>query len=224
MARLSDENVAVAHDIIARYPVPKSALIPLCHLAQEQDGWLTEEAMAHIAELAGLTPSEVLGTASFYEMFKRHPVGRYLVNICTSISCFLMGADELLHRAEQTFGIRSGGTTPDRMFTLESYECQAACTEAPCLQVNYRYFYKVTPDDFEQLIGDLRSGRYDGEIPAHGTLARDRQHLDPGRRAGNADPNVSSQPVWIAAGGAALDDGGHTPPPLPPPPEKDSKG
>jgi NADH-quinone oxidoreductase subunit E len=222
MARLTDENVVLAREIIDRYPVPKSAVIPLCHLAQQQDGWLSLEAMGHIAELVGLDAAEVLGTASFYEMFKRHPVGRYLVNICTSISCFLMGADRLLEHAESSLGVRAGGTTADGQFTLEGYECQAACTEAPCLQVNYRYFYKVTPEDFDQLVADLRSGRFEGEIPDHGTLARVRQHLDPARRAGNADPKVKVQPVWVGNGGPALDDGGFTPPPLPPPPPKDA--
>jgi NADH-quinone oxidoreductase subunit E len=132
-----------------------------------------------------------------------------------------MGADELLEHAESTLGVRAGGTSADGEFTVESYECQAACTEAPCLQVNYRYFYKVTPDDFDQLVADLRSGRFEGEIPEHGTLARVRQRLDPGRRAGNADPTVNVRPVWIANGSAALDDGGPTPPPLPPAPPKD---
>ncbi len=224
MARLTDENVVIANEIIGRYPVAKSSLIPLCHLAQEQDGWLTDEAMAYIAELVGVTPSEVLGTASFYEMFKRHPVGRFVVNICTSISCFLMGADELLAHAEDRFGLRAGGTTADGMFTLESYECQAACTEAPCLQVNYRYFYKVTPADFDELITDLRDRALDSEIPAHGILARTRQRLDPGRRAGNVHPRDNTQPVWIAGGRAVLDDGGPTPPPIPPPPEKGAPG
>ena len=98
MARLTDANVEVAREIIGRYPVPKSAVIPLCHLAQEQDGHLTDEAMAHIAELVGVTAAEIVGTASFYEMFKRHACGRYVVNVCTSISCHLMGGDELLHR------------------------------------------------------------------------------------------------------------------------------
>ena len=81
MARLSRDNLVVAQEIIARYPRPKSALIPLLHLAQEQDGWLTEDAMEHLAELVGVTPAEVLGTASFYEMFKREPVGRYVSNV-----------------------------------------------------------------------------------------------------------------------------------------------
>jgi NADH-quinone oxidoreductase subunit E len=204
MARLNDANVAIAHEIIGRYPVPRSALIPLCHLAQEQDGWLDPEAMEHIAELLGMTPAEVLGAASFYEMFKRHPVGRHMVNICTSISCFLMGADELLAHAEEALGVRAGGTTADGEFTLESYECQAACTEAPCLQVNYRFFYRVTPDEFDRLVEDLRAGRLAGDIPPHGTLARTRQQFEPEKRAGNADPAVNVQPVWIASEKPAL--------------------
>ena len=92
------ERGARARDHL-RYPVLKSATIPLCHLAQEQDGHLTEDAMEHIAELLGLAPAEVLGTASFYEMFKREPVGKYVINVCTSISCFLNGGDELLEHA-----------------------------------------------------------------------------------------------------------------------------
>ena len=91
MARLNSENLETAHEILARYPVKKSALIPLLHLAQEQDGHLTDDAMAHIAELTGVTPAEVLGTASFYEMFKLEPVGRYVINICQTMSCQLKG-------------------------------------------------------------------------------------------------------------------------------------
>ena len=142
---LRAENTITAKEIIARYPRPKSALIPLLHLAQEQDGYVAEDAMAHIAELIGVTPAEVLGTCSFYEMFKREPVGEYLVNVCTNISCMLLGGEELLHHLEDRLGIKSGSTTPDGTFTIEDVECIAACTEAPCLQVNYRYFYKVTP-------------------------------------------------------------------------------
>ncbi|MFZ9192729.1 MAG: NAD(P)H-dependent oxidoreductase subunit E, partial [Ilumatobacteraceae bacterium] len=111
MARLTKENVELAHEIISRYPRPKSALIPLLHLAQEQDGHLTDDAMTHIGELVGVTPAEVLGTASFYEMFKMEPVGRYMINICTNISCQLLGGEELLAHAEQKLGIRPGQTT-----------------------------------------------------------------------------------------------------------------
>src|SRR5690606_2978440 len=118
---------------------------------------------------------EVLGTASFYEMFKREPVGRYVINVCTDISCMLLGGDELLHHAEQRLGIRSGQTTADGMFTLESVTCIAACTEAPCLQANYRYEYRVGSEQFDQLVDDLAAGRRD--VPPHGTLARIRQHI-----------------------------------------------
>ncbi len=175
MPRLSDDNVKLAHEMIARYPRKRSATIPLLHLAQEQDGYVTDEAIDHIAELVEATPAEVLGTCTFYEMFKRHEVGRYMVNVCTNISCQLLGGEELLHHAEETLGIRAGSTTPDGLFTLEDVECIAACTEAPCLQVNYRYRYQVSTEDFDQMIDDLRAGRLDDEVPTHGVLARIRQ-------------------------------------------------
>jgi NADH-quinone oxidoreductase subunit E len=175
MSRLSDANVSVAREIIGRYPRPKSALIPLLHLAQEENGWISDESMRQIAELLDLEPAEVYGTATFYEMFKFEPVGRYCINICTNISCQLLGAWELLEHAEENLGIRAGSTTDDGVFTLEDVECIAACTEAPALQVNYRYRYKVTNDDFDTLVDDLADGRIDDEIPPFGTLARVRQ-------------------------------------------------
>jgi NADH-quinone oxidoreductase subunit E len=170
MARLTGENVERARAVIARYPHPRSAVIPLLHLAQEQDGHLTEEAMAHIAELVGAVPAEVLGTASFYEMFKQEEVGRYLIGVCTNIACLLLGAHRLLAHAEATLGVKVGGTTADGMFTLEDMECLAACGGAPCVQANYRYFEKVTPEAFDRLVADLRAGTLD--VPAHGTLNR----------------------------------------------------
>jgi NADH-quinone oxidoreductase subunit E len=184
MARLSPENVDLARQIVGRYPRPRSALIPLCHVAQQQDGWLTEEAMEHIAELLDITPVEVLGTASFYEMFKLEPVGRYVVNVCTNISCLLRGGEELLEHCEARLGVKAGATTPDGLFTLEDVECIAACTEAPCLQVNYRYFTNLSHADADALLDDLRAGRRADEIPPHGTTTRVRQQISPDRWAG----------------------------------------
>ena len=184
MARLNAANVELARTIVARYPRPRSALIPLCHVAQQQDGYLSEEAMEHIAELLGLSPAEVLGTASFYEMFKLEPVGKYLVNVCTNISCLLRGGEELLEHCEERLGIKAGSTTPDGLFTLEDVECIAACTEAPCLQVNYRYFTNVTHEAADRLLDDLRDGRKDDEVPPHGTTTRLRQQISPDRWAG----------------------------------------
>jgi NADH-quinone oxidoreductase subunit E len=202
MARLTAENELIAREVIGRYPVPKSALIPLCHLAQEQDGHLTESAMEHIAELVGVTPAEVLGTASFYEMLKRHEMGRYAVNICHGIACHLVGADDLIHHAEATLGVKAGGTTPDGLITLEAVECIAACTEAPCLQVNYRYAHNVSHADLDRLVADLRGGRRP-EIPDHGTLAKVRQHIPADRAAGNAAPDGGTEPGWLARNAAA---------------------
>jgi NADH-quinone oxidoreductase subunit E len=198
MARFSDDNLVTALEIRSRYPVAKSATIPLLHLAQEQDGYVTDDAMEHIAELVGTTPAQVLGTCSFYEMFKREPVGTYLVNICTNIACQIMGGEELLHHAEHALGIKAGSTTPDGAITLEDVECIAACTEAPCLQVNYRYRHKITLDEFDQLIDDLRAGNLTDEIPPHGTVARVRQHIPADRAAGNALPSGVPEPVWLA--------------------------
>jgi NADH-quinone oxidoreductase subunit E len=198
MSRLTDANVTVALEIIGRFPRPKSALIPLLHLAQEQEGYVTRDAMTHIAELVGVTPAEVYGTATFYEMFKFEPVGRYCVNICTNISCQLDGAYELLHHAEERLGVKAGGTTSDGLITLEDVECIAACTEAPCLQVNYRYRYRVTPDDFDKLVEELTSGRLAAEIPEHGTVATVRQRIPADRGVGALPPEAATgQPAWI---------------------------
>ena len=204
MARLSEDNVRLAKEIIGRYPRPRSAMIPLLHLAQEQDGYVTNEAMVHIGELVGATSAEVYGTASFYEMFKFEPVGKYVINICGTLSCALMGAEDLMHHAEESLGVKIGGTTADGLITLERAECQAACTEAPCLQVNYRYRFRVTNGDFDSLVRDLRAGELNDEIPAHGTLARVRQHIPVDRGVGAVPPeSVTEAPNWMN-GKAAL--------------------
>ena len=198
MSRLTDQNVALAKEIIARYPKRKSALIPLVHLSQEQNGYVTEEAMRHVAELIDVTPAEVYGTASFYEMFRFEPTGKYLINMCGTMSCALMGANDLMHHAEHRLGIKAGSTTPDGLFTLQHAECQAACTEAQTLQVNYRHRFRVTVDQFDELIDDLSAGKLDDEIPPHGTLGRNRQTIPAGKAVGAVHPDdADGAPAWI---------------------------
>lgn len=175
MSHFDTETAARARDLVALYPEPRSALIPLCHLAQEQDGWLRPEAMEEIAQLLGITPAEVRGTASFYDMLHIEPVGRYLVSICTNIACLLDGAEELLEHAEGSLGIRAGGTTADGTISLEDAECLADCDRTPCVTVNHRYVGGLSPAAFDELVEDLRAGRRDAEIPAHGTLVRVRR-------------------------------------------------
>jgi NADH-quinone oxidoreductase subunit E len=172
---LSDEVIKRAHETMSLYPHKRSALIPLCHLAQEQDGWLTPEAADEIAEMLELTPAEVVGTASFYDMLHTEPVGKYLVSVCTNIACMLRGAYELLEHAEEHLNMRTGATSADGIFTLEEAECLADCGRAPCLQVNHRFFGDVTNEDFDRLTDDLAAGRLSDVVPPHGTLVRIRR-------------------------------------------------
>jgi NADH-quinone oxidoreductase subunit E len=172
---LSEETVERARALIALYPEPRSALIPLCHLAQEQDGWLRPEAMEDVAALVGVTPAEVYGTATFYDMLHTEPVGTYLVSVCTNIACLLGGAAELLEHAEESLGVNAGSTTADGAITLEEAECLADCDRAPCVQVNHRYVGAQTDQSFDQLVADLRDGSRSADIPTHGTLIRVRR-------------------------------------------------
>jgi NADH-quinone oxidoreductase subunit E len=184
VARLTPENVARGEALMARSPQARSALIPMLHVLQEQDGHLSDDGMRHLAELLDVTPAEVLGTASFYEMFKRDETGRYLIGVCAGISCMILGAHQLIEHAEETLGIRAGATTADGMFTLERMECLAACGGAPCFQANYRYFENVTHEEFDRTIADLRAGHLDDVVPPHGTLSRvalPRPQTDPQR-------------------------------------------
>ena len=120
----SEANRARAKEIVARYPRPKSAILPLAHLAQDQEGWLTSEAMDEIAELTGVTSAEVQGTSSFYTMFKRRPCGKLLVSVCTNVTCLVTGGPEILEHLEEHYA-----TDPD--VTVEEVECLAACGARP---------------------------------------------------------------------------------------------
>jgi NADH-quinone oxidoreductase subunit E len=177
VSHLNADIMSRARALVALYPEPRSALIPLCHLAQEQDGWLRPEAVREIAELCGVTAAEVQGTATFYDMLHLEPVGTYVVSVCTNIACMLGGALELLEHAESALGVRAGGTTPDGVFTLEESECLADCDRTPCVQVNHRFMGAQTPESFDALLADLRGGTLAETVPSHGTLVRVRRSV-----------------------------------------------
>jgi NADH-quinone oxidoreductase E subunit len=177
VSHLTPELLERARDLVELYPEPRSALIPMCHLAQEQDGWLRPEAMSEIADLCGVTAAEVRGTATFYDMLHTEPVGTYVVSVCTNIACLLGGAAEFLKQAEAALGVRAGGTTPDGVFTLEEAECLADCDRTPCVQVNHRYVGGQTAESFDRLLVDLRRGALADTIPPHGTLVRVRRSV-----------------------------------------------
>ncbi|HEV2427754.1 MAG TPA: NAD(P)H-dependent oxidoreductase subunit E [Acidimicrobiales bacterium] len=174
---LTPERRRRAEEVLALYPKRRSAMLPLLHIVQEQDGHVTDEGIAEVAELTGCTPAEVYGTASFYDMFHLEPVGRYVVGVCTNIACLLAGGEELLAHASERLGCAVGSTSADGLFTLEETECLADCDVAPCVQVNHRYVRTTTPAAFDALVDDLRGGRRDAEVPPHGTLVRVRRSV-----------------------------------------------
>jgi NADH-quinone oxidoreductase subunit E len=145
-------NLETARETIARYPVKKSAVLPLLHLAQDQDGYVTPEAIEEIADLLDLTPALVLGTCSFYTMFKREPIGKLLVSVCTNVSCLVNGGPELLEHLQRRYAA-------DADVTVEEVECIAACDLAPVLQVNYEFHGPITGESAENLIDDYQAGR-----------------------------------------------------------------
>jgi NADH-quinone oxidoreductase subunit E len=147
----TDANRARAREIIERYPRPKSAILPLAHLAQDQDGWLTTEAMEEIAALVGVTPAEVQGTCSFYTMFKRTPCGRLLVSVCTNVSCLVTGGPEILARLAERYAT-------DTEVTVEEVECLAACGGAPAVQVNYEFHEQMSAERAEALVEAYKRG------------------------------------------------------------------
>jgi NADH-quinone oxidoreductase subunit E len=172
VSRFKDEVLQEALELVKLYPEARSATIPLCHLAQSVDGYLAPDAIEHIAELTSTTPAEVHGTASFYDMIQLHPVGRYVVGVCTNIACMLQGGYELLEAVEETMGASVGETSEDSMFTVEEVECIALCDRAPCLHVNYRYFGPLDEEGVKRLKSDLIEGRLEDEVPSHGVISR----------------------------------------------------
>jgi NADH-quinone oxidoreductase subunit E len=144
-------NLAKAHDIVAQYPRAKSAILPLAHLAQDQDGWLSPDAMREIARLVGVTPAEVNGTCSFYTMFKRRPCGRYVVSVCTNVTCLVLGGPEILELLEERYA-------DDADVTVEEVECIAACGNAPSMQVNYEFHEHLNPELAAAIVDDYKSG------------------------------------------------------------------
>jgi NADH-quinone oxidoreductase subunit E len=145
-------NLDIARATMARYPQRKSAVLPLLHLAQDQDGYVTPEAIEEIADLLDLTPALVLGTCSFYTMFKRAPVGELLVSVCTNVSCLVNGGPDLLAHLQRAYA-------EDGDVTVEEVECIAACDLAPVLQINYEFHGPVQGPDAEVLIDEYKRGK-----------------------------------------------------------------
>jgi len=155
---ISAETVAELRTIAARYPHPRSALLPMLHLVQAIEGHVTPAAIEACAQLLDLTAAEVSAVATFYTMYKRRPVGRYHVGVCTNTLCAVMGGDVIFDRLKDHLDVGNDETTPDGAITLEHIECNAACDYAPVVMVNWEFFDNQTPQSAVQLVDDLREG------------------------------------------------------------------
>ncbi|MFJ8463149.1 NADH-quinone oxidoreductase subunit NuoE [Streptomyces swartbergensis] len=148
-----------AREVIARYPDSRSALLPLLHLVQSEEGHVTRTGMRFCADMLGLTTAEVTAVATFYTMYRRRPSGDYQVGVCTNTLCAVMGGDAIFEELQEHLGVGNGETTDDGKVTLEHIECNAACDFAPVVMVNWEFFDNQTPASAKRLVDDLRAGR-----------------------------------------------------------------
>jgi NADH-quinone oxidoreductase subunit E len=157
---LSEAVREEARQLMARYPKPRSALLPMLHLVQSVEGYVTPAGIGMCADLLGLTKAEVGAVATFYTMYKRRPVGNYHVGVCTNTLCAVMGGDLIYDELKKHLGIDTqNGVTDDGIVSLEHIECNAACDYAPVVMVNWEFFDNQTPESAKQVVDDLRAGK-----------------------------------------------------------------
>ncbi len=149
---------ADAGQIIGRYPQSRSALLPLLHLVQAEEGYVSADGIEFCAAQLGLTEAEVTAVVSFYSMYKHRPVGEYHVGVCTNSLCAVMGGDAIFSDLQEHLGIGNDETTGDGQVSLEHVECNAACDYAPVIMVNWEFFDDMTPQSARELVDGLRSG------------------------------------------------------------------
>ena len=193
---LTDQTRAEMRDIVARYPQSRSALMPMLHLAQSEEGYVTPEAIEMCAEVLGLTTAEVTAVSTFYTMYKRKPIGDYHVGVCTNTLCAVMGGDAIFAALKNHLGVGNDETTPDGKVHLEHIECNAACDFAPVVMVNWEFFDNQTPQSARQLVDDLQAGN--PVVPTRGAASvvtwKEASRVLAGFYDGRADEGVSAGP------------------------------
>jgi NADH-quinone oxidoreductase subunit E len=201
---ISEKTYDELREIAARYPQARSGLLPMLHLVQSEEGRLTPEGITACAEVLDLTEAEVSGVATFYTMYKRHPVGDYLVGVCTNTLCAVMGGDAIFERLQDHLGVgaeplMNGETTADGKITLEHVECNAACDYAPVMMVNWEFVDNQTPASAVELVDRLRAGE---EVSAtRGARIcswRQAERVLAGFEDGRADEGPAAGPASLA--------------------------
>jgi NADH-quinone oxidoreductase subunit E len=156
---LSEQTRAEMHELASKYPQARSALLPMLHLAQSEEGYVTEDAIIMCAEVLGLTTAEVKAVSTFYTMFKHSPVGEYHLGVCVNPGCGILGGDAIWDLLSDYLDVGHDEVTPDGKFSLERIECQAACTHAPVMTANWEFMDDMTPATAKALIEDLKAGK-----------------------------------------------------------------
>jgi NADH-quinone oxidoreductase subunit E len=161
---LSPERKAVFDDLQPRYPTKKALTIPLLHLCQEQEGFVSPEVIEYVARTLDLSTAHVQGVVTFYTLYMQNKVGKHCIWVCRTLSCDLMGADKLQHHLEKKLGIHAGETTKDGEFTLLKAECLAACGQAPMIQLDDEYFENLTNEKVDAILADVKKRQSHGKI------------------------------------------------------------
>lgn len=197
----------------ARYPDPRSALLPLLHLVQSEDGYVSPDGIAFCARTLGLTTAEVSAVATFYTQYKRHPNGEYTVGVCTNTLCAVMGGDAIFDELSEHLGVGHDETTTDGKITLERVECNAACDYAPVMMVNWEFFDNQTPDSAKQVADRLRAG--EAVAPSRGAASvctfKQMSRVLAGFPDGRADEGVGAGPATLAGTRLAREKGWRAP-------------
>ena len=204
-----ERMTADAEAIKARYPQARSALLPMLHLVQSEDGFVSADGIAFCAERLGLTAAEVSAVATFYSQFKRHPNGRYTVGVCTNTLCAIMGGDAIFDELSEHLGIGHDETTADGAITLERIECNAACDYAPVMMINWEFFDEQTPASALEIVDRLIAG--EPVAPTRGPSSvgtfTEVSRVLAGFPDGRADEGVSAGPATLAGLALARENG-----------------
>jgi NADH-quinone oxidoreductase subunit E len=213
---ISEKTRAEAREIIARYPKPRSALLPMLHLVQSEEGYVTPDGIALCAEELGLTKAEVGAVATFYTMYRRRPAGEYHVGVCTNTLCAVLGGDAILEQLEQHLGIGHNETTEDGKVSLEHIECNAACDYAPVVMVNWEFYDDQTPASARELVDACRNGTPPPPTRGPGRLCsfKEVSRVLAGFNDGLAGEGVQAGPATLA-GFRLAQERGDTAPPYP---------
>ena len=211
---ISEKTRAEAREIIARYPKPRSALLPMLHLVQSEEGYVTADGITLCAEELGLTKAEVGAVATFYTMYRRRPAGEYHVGVCTNTLCAVLGGDAILESLEEHLGIGHNETTEDGRVSLEHIECNAACDYAPVVMVNWEFFDDQTPSSARELVDACRNGTPPAPTRGPGRLCSfsEVSRVLAGFHDGLAGEGVQAGPATLAGLRLAQERGDAAPP------------